>query len=361
VKVQKLNLNNYRNYAKGEFDFSEGTTVIYGPNGIGKTNILESLSFLSTGKSYRALVERELIKISADFAKVKCILSGDQVLESIIAIKPNSTRVQKAFKQNSVLRPATKFVGILKSIMFSPEDIRLVAGSPSRRREYLNKFLSQVNPLYHKNLIKYEKVLKQRNKLLESHSKFFSKDVFDAQYDLWTNQLVELGISIQSERRAFFNYATEHLVQISRDIYPRGNILKLKYFPSTISLEKMHSLKNAEIFKGTTQAGPHRDDYGFFFADDEGDDLDLRSYGSRGQQRTSVLGLKLLELKYMKEICNENPIILLDDIFSELDEDYRKAVENITKYQQTIITSADINNVPDSIKSTAKLIFLGTE
>ena len=359
MKLKTLLLNNYRNYAKSEFEFSDQTTIIYGPNGAGKTNVLEAISFLSIGKSYRALVERELIKIACDFAKVKCSLDNTDILESIIANKLNSNRVQKAFKQNGVLRPSTKFVGILKTIMFSPEDIRLVAGSPSRRREYLNKFLSQVNPEYHKSLLKYEKVLKQRNKLLEAYSTFFSKDIFNSQYDLWTSQLVELGSVIQSERLKFFKYIDENVLKVSRDIYPRGNILKFRYFSSLISTEKLAMLKNKEIFKGTTQAGPHRDDFGFFFADDNGEDLDLRSYGSRGQQRTSVLGLKLLELKYINEICKENPIILLDDIFSELDEDYRRAIENITNYQQTIITTADINNVPEVIKSKAKLIHLG--
>ena len=359
MKVKNLSLNNFRNYSKSEFEFSDQTTIIYGPNGAGKTNILEAISFLSLGKSYRALVERELIKLSAEFAKLKCTLSSGDSLESIIANKLNSNRVQKNFKLNGVLKPLAKFVGVLKSIMFSPEDIRLVAGSPSHRREYLNKFLSQVNPSYHKALIKYEKILKQRNKLLEAYSTFFSKDMFNSQYDLWTSQLVEQGTFIQNERRNFFEYIALHAPQASRDIYPRGNTLKLKYFPSLISAEKLLSLKNKEIFKGTTQAGPHRDDYGFFFADNYGEDLDLRSYGSRGQQRTSVLGLKLLELKYMNEICKENPIILLDDIFSELDDDYRKAIENITKYQQTIITTADINNVPESIKTSAKLVYLG--
>jgi DNA replication and repair protein RecF len=361
MQIKGISLYNYRNYSKTSFEFSDGVTVVYGPNGAGKTNILEAVSFISTGKSFRAIIERELIKISADFAKIKGDLSNGDSLESIIALKPNSNRVQKSFKQNSVIRPATRFIGILKTIMFSPEDIRLVAGSPSRRREYLNKFLSQISPDYHKNLIKYEKILKQRNKLLESYKSFFSKDVFNAQYDLWTGQLAECGIYIQNERRKFFSYATAYMPEISRDIYPRGNVLKLKYFANSISIEKLNSLKGKEILKGTTQAGPHRDDYGFFFTDEIAEeDLDLRSYGSRGQQRTSVLGLKLLELKYMKEVSKENPIILLDDIFSELDEDYRKAVENIIKNQQTIITTADINNVPENIKSQAKLIYLGS-
>jgi DNA replication and repair protein RecF len=355
MQINKVEFTNFRNYPNKAFEFSEGTIIIAGSNGVGKTNILESVAVLSTGKSPRASLEQELINLNSQFARIIGYTNENDKLEIIIARKPESRRVQKTYKINNAQKTSTDFVGRIKSVMFAPEDIRLVAGSPSRRRDYLDRILSQVHRDYRVNLSKYTRVLKQRNKFLESIRGQILKDLHQAQFDIWNSQLLSAGEIIQQYRDKFFAFADIRLEQISGQLY-KDAFLSLNYLKSELNEGRLNGIRQREVFYGTTQIGPHRDDYDFIMNNHQ--HFDLKGYGSRGQQRTGVLALKILEIQYIQEASKENPILLLDDIFSELDEEYRAAIASILDGRQTLITTADINSVPENIKENANIINL---
>lgn len=355
MEIFKLELANFRNYPNNKFEFSNGTTVIVGLNGVGKTNILEAVMVLSAGKSPRVSLEQELVNLSSQFARVIGYTGENDKLEVIIARKPESRRVQKTYKINNAQKTSTDFVGRIKSVMFAPEDIRLVAGSPSRRRDYLDRILSQVHRDYRVNLSKYNRVLKQRNKFLETIKGQVVKHLHDAQFDIWDAQLLSAGEVVQNYRDKFFAFAEMRLEKISGQLY-KDAFLSLNYSKSELNQTRLRGIKQRELFYGTTQIGPHRDDYDFIMNNKH--HYDLKGYGSRGQQRTGVLALKILEIQYITETSGENPILLLDDIFSELDEEYRLAVKTILEGRQTLITTADINMVPRDIRESAEILNL---
>lgn len=350
--IRRIDLENFRSHKKSAFEFAKDVTIIFGLNGAGKTNLLESVALLSLSKPIRSGLESDLINIDDAFARIVGIyedFEGDEFkLEAVLSKKPDSNRVVKTFKINGAQKTAVQFVGHAKVVFFAPEDIRLVAGSPSRRRDYINRILSQVHHDYHKALLKYERVLKHRNKVLEYGH--------EAQLLVWDAQLLESSQVVQNYRKQFFNFSDQNLKNISIDLFSDGFSLSTQYIPSILSQDSLLRSRQRDLMYGTTQFGPHRDDYSFILKNHHV--LDLKHYGSRGQQRTGVLCMKILEDKYIKENSKVSPILLLDDIFSELDENYRKAIENVIGLNQTIITSADINSIPDSIKNNAKIIQL---
>ncbi len=350
--IRSIELENFRSHKKSTFEFSKNVTIIVGLNGSGKTNLLESIALLSLAKPVRSGLEADLINIDSDFARVVGIyedFDGDEVkLEAVLNKNAESRRVVKTFKINGAQKTGVQFVGRAKVVFFAPEDIRLVAGSPQRRRDYIDRILSQVNVNYHKALLKYGRVLKHRNKVLEHGH--------EAQLLVWDAQLLECAQIVQTHRRNFFDFSNQNLKAISINLFSDGFSLSTNYSPSFLSRDSLTRTRQRDLVYGTTQIGPHRDDYSFILRNHHV--LDLKHYGSRGQQRTGVLCMKILEEKYMFEASNLRPILLLDDIFSELDENYKSAIEKVIGPNQTIITSADINSIPDSIKNNAKIITL---
>jgi len=350
--IRRIELENFRSHKKSRFEFSKNVTIIVGLNGSGKTNLLESIALLSLVKPVRSGLEADLINIDSNFSRVVGIYEdcdGDEVkLEAILNKKPDSNRVVKTFKVNGAQKTAVQFVGQSKVVFFAPEDIRLVAGSPSRRRDFIDRILSQVHYDYHKALLKYERVLKHRNKVLEHGH--------EAQLLVWDSQLLGSAQVVQNYRKKFFSFSDQNLKDISVNLFSDGFSLSTQYIPSVLSQDSLLRSRQRDLLYGTTQFGPHRDDYSFILKNHHV--LDLKHYGSRGQQRTGVLCMKILEDKYIKENSKVSPILLLDDIFSELDENYRSAIENVINSNQTTITSADINSIPDSIKNNAKIITL---
>ncbi len=348
MKIKTLKLKNFRNYDKQTFNFDEKINVIIGPNGSGKTNILEAIATLSLGKSNKAVKTADMIKFESDFLHITAILDNNDKLEVIIQRIENSNRASKTYKINGAIKSQTKFAGHLKSIYFGPEHIRLIAGSPSRRRNYLNQMLSQTHYEHRKALALYSRVLKQRNKLLESIKGQVLLKIHETQLDFWNAQLLSSGLTIQKYRHQFFNFSDENLKQISENLFNNKFSLKLNYQPNTLSEERLKIFRDKEVLYGTTKIGPHLDDFEFILVTNDGE-FALKNYGSRGQQRTGVLCAKVLELSYIERQSNEKAVLLLDDIFSELDQTYRESVENIVKNQQTIITTADKSLIPDNM------------
>ncbi len=329
--IQKIRLQNFRNLPDQVFEFGNGITAIVGPNAAGKTNLLESIYIVSTGKSFKANIETELINIEKNFARIKGLVDGNQKLEIIIS-KVN----HKKLLVNGVSKRLIDFTGNLKVVLFAPQDLDLVTSSPSVRRKFLDNVLSLSDKEYHRAIVSYEKGLRARNKLL---FRIREENLSRIQLLFWNQLLIKNGDYISSSRQKFIDFtnATKSL---------ENQKLALIYDKSAISTERLEKYANEEIASANTLVGPHRDDFIF----QEGK-RDLAHFGSRGEQRMSVLWLKLAELSYLEEKTSTKPTLLLDDILSELDEKHRDVVFNISKNQQTIITTAD----PDFLVDTNEI------
>jgi len=330
--VKSINLVNFRNFRKKTIDFSPKVTMIVGPNASGKTNILESLFLLSTGKSFKAQVEEEMIGYNNDLARVE----GHE-LEAILT-RGREDWPKKRLLVGGVPKRLIDFAGNFKVVLFGPWDMDLVTGSPSLRRRFLDSTLSQIDREYRRAILSYEKGLRQRNRLL---FRIREEGLSRGLLLFWNQLLIKNGNYISSARQNLINFINS---------LEKCN---LKYDYSAISEVRLEQYAKEEIASATTLVGPHRDD--FIFLQEK---RNMSKYGSRGQQRMEILWLKLAELAFVEERTNEKPTLLLDDIFSELDHDHRKVVFSVIGNQQTIITTADEHFLPKLKTNNLKLINL---
>lgn len=340
--IKNLVLQSFRNFDKKSLDFSEKITVIVGSNGVGKTNILESLFLLSTGKSFKAKMEIEMIRYDESIASITGMTSNESntKLEAKITTGENNWP-KKRLIVNGVPRRVVDFAGNFKVVLFGPWDMDLVTESPSIRRKFLDTVLCQADREYRRCIGSYEKGLRQRNKIL---FKIREEGAARNQLIFWNQLLIKNGDYIMRKRAEFMEFVNE---QKSFG----GQEFGLVYDKSAISEARLEQYKNEEVAAATTLVGPHRDDFIFM-----GDGRELSRYGSRGQQRMAVLWLKLGELSFLEKATGERPTLLLDDIFSELDHEHRDMVMDITKRQQTIITTADEHFLEKGVEfSTIKL------
>ncbi len=317
--LKTLNLVNFRNFDKKTIDFSEGINVINAPNASGKTNILEAIFFLAAGKSFKARKEIECIKYDEQLARIS---SGE--LELVLT-KDVVGWPKKRLLVNGVPRRLIDFAGNIKVTLFAPQDLELITDGPSLRRNFLDTVLYQTDREYRRSLGSYEKGVRQRNRLL---MQIRDDGASRSSLLFWNQLLIKNGDYISTKRRELIEYINSK------------NKCNLIYDNSVISESRFEQYKDAEIASATTLVGPHRDDIVFL---QEG--RDLASFGSRGQQRMQILYLKLAEMSYVEEKTNVKPILLLDDIFSELDRGHREIVMSAINNHQVIITSADPHNL----------------
>jgi len=328
--IKNIKLADFRNFKSKSLDFSEKITTIVGPNASGKTNILEALFLLSTGKSFKAKLEVEMIRYGQKLAKIKT-----DGLEAMITRGDNGWP-HKRLLVNGVPKRMIDFAGNFKVVLFGPWDMDLVTESPSLRRKFLDNVLSQVDREYRRSVLSYEKGLRQRNRLL---FRIREEGAARSQLLFWNQLLIKNGNFLTEKREEFIDFVNSQAGL---------NDLKfnLNYDKSIISEGRLEQYANEEIGAATTLVGPHRDDFSF-----KEKERDLSSYGSRGEQRMGVLWLKMAELNFIEEKSGERPTLLLDDIFSELDHEHRDIVMEIAKKQQTIITTADEHFVKGIAKS----------
>ncbi len=332
MKLESLELTNYRNHQKLKLNFMENTTLITGPNGSGKTNILEAIHLLSTTKPFRGKYDKDIISHETNFARIEALVNETK-LEFVIMTNPRFDNASiKKVKVNGVAKTLYGFASALKSVLFSPENIELITASPSHRRKYLDSVLSQVSVDYKRALHDYTKAVRQRNKLLETINE--TGRGLD-QLEFWDAKVVALGITIQEHRTNLFTFMQETLTTKVHEIDPSME-LQLCYAQSAISKDRITSIRQKEIWAKRTLVGPHRDDFLFLL-----EDKNLAEFGSRGQQRTAILALKLGEIDFIENQTNERPILLLDDVFSEFDEAHKEAVLTVLDKQQTVITSTN--------------------
>lgn len=337
MQVNKLTLKNFRNHIDKTFNFSEGLTVINGPNGIGKTNILESLYVIATGRSQRARYDKEMINYDTTFCSISAnTLSTEYeyLLEvQVIATDSTTNLSTKRAKVNKVNKTMQHLIGLFNAVLFSPQDIDLVIGSPGDRRKFVDNVLVQTSKEYRKQLSEYNKALKQRNSLLEMINEFGQgRD----QLDFWNGKILHLGKAIQVSRSEFLDYINGKTKDYIKILDTGGTELQIIYKKNEMSEERLEKHLQHDIASKTTLVGPHKDDFEMIY-----NGHNLAHFGSRGQQRTVILTIKLAEVDFFEKETGERPVLLLDDIFSELDERHKTTVTQMINKQQTIVTFAE--------------------
>src|SRR3989344_5020209 len=339
--VKNLKLLNFRNYAQLELNFDNRPTVLVGDNAEGKSNILEALYLLSTTKSQRVASEIELIKQGESVSKVQGTVSDERgIAELEIAMQMIDNQCGKKVKVNGIPRRSVDFIGNLPAVIFYPTDINMVIGSPSLRRWHLDVGLAQIDPDYKKSLSLYEQFLTSRNRVLKRIREGLSRK---DELDYWTEGLVKEAYVISEKRQIFFDFINNLVTELGE--------YKFKYIPSIVTLEKLNVTNSREVAAAATLIGPHRDDYEVKF-----EIRNLSKFGSRGEQRTATLAFKLALLEYMALILGKRPVLLLDDVFSELDASHRAHVIEVVSRQQTIIATVELENIPQAFLDSARIL-----
>ena len=332
--VESLNLEHYRNYQELSIEFSDGTNILYGDNAQGKTNILEALYVCSTTKSHRGSRDKEIIQFGEDESHIKLIVRKKDVPYRVdMHLKKNKT---KGIAINGLpIKRASELFGIVNVVFFSPEDLSIIKSGPSERRKFIDIELCQLDKFYLHNIVNYNKIINQRNKLLKDISFHFDKSLYDT-LDVWDIQLADYGNKIIKRREEFIHQINEIIFGIHNNLSGGRESIELRYEPNAEAVDIYNELiknRDRDMKLKSTSVGPHRDDIGFYIKD-----IDIRKYGSQGQQRTAALSLKLSEIELVKKIIHDSPVLLLDDVMSELDSSRQNQLLNSLDGIQTIVT-----------------------
>lgn len=350
MQIKQVQLNNFRNYHSLSLSFTPGVHIFWGSNAQGKTNLLEAIFIAVLGKSFRANHDDELIRWDANEGSI-CVNFANKIADYSLqfSLKRENNRENilngKQVKKKEV-------IGILNAVFFSPEDLGLIKGNPSQRRRFIDFEISQTNSAYYHALLQYNRAIYQRNQLLKRINEGQEKR---STIDLWDQQLIELADRIVIERRSTITQLMVIAAKIHNKMTNGTEILSARYFVFGAQEEEkeyrnwygeiLRSSREKDIRRGTTEFGPHRDDIIF-----EINSFNGKTFASQGQQRTTVLSLKLAEIELMRQNSEEYPILLLDDVMSELDEKRRiKLIEEIDGKVQTFITGTERLNMLDEL------------
>ncbi len=355
--LKKLKLVNFRNHKSAQFKLSP-TTVIIGKNTAGKTNILEAIYVLSAGRSFRAERDLDTIAEGSDFARIEAEIETDQEkIDLKVIFSTQKGYLSKKFLVNGVARRQHDFASNFVSVLFTPKDVEIMTDSPGVRRRHIDAILYQADRNYRKALSSYEKALRHRNKMLHDLREG-KKQYVTSDFDYFNNILIEQGGILTSKREEFVEFVNN----AKKDIFR----FELFYDKSIMSLERLFKYHFEEQAAGVTLVGPQRDDFGFFFPADVSPSMSLRGdrsniisrqsfskliseFGSRGEERLAILQLKILEVNYLQQATNQIPMLLLDDIFSELDDANIFKVFELLPNQQTVLTTTHREFVPKKI------------
>ena len=342
MKIDSIEVGNFRNYQNAKLEFHEHTNILYGDNAQGKTNILESIFVCGTSKSHKGSSDKELIRIGEEEAHIRMFMRKNNIPHKIdMHFRKNKG---KGIAIDGIpIKKSSELLGLINIIFFSPEDLRIVKNGPSERRKFINLELSQLDSLYLHELGEYNKVLAQRNKLLKQ---IVYKPSLKDTISIWDMQLLEYGCKIIDRRKKFIETIAEIVADINSKLTGGKEYTRIIYEPNTDSSDfekKLLESREKDMHFCNTSVGPHRDDLSFI-----NNDIDIRKYGSQGQQRTCALSLKLAEIELVKTMINDTPILLLDDVLSELDRNRQNYLLDSIDNIQTIVTCTGLEEFIDS-------------
>lgn len=342
--ITELELKNYRNYDELHLNFDANRNLFYGDNAQGKTNILESIYVCSTTKSHRGNKDKELIKFGEPESHIRLSYLKNEIPYVIdMHLKSNHA---KGIAINGVpIKKASELFGKINVVCFSPEDLNIIKNGPAERRKFIDLELCQLNSLYVHSLINYNKTLIQKNKLLKDA--YYHRESFDM-LDIYDEQLRKYGEEVFDFRQKFINELNPVISEIHSSLSDGKEILRLEYEKC-----EFKDYRNEELKVKTSLTGPHRDDIAFYV-----NDMDLRKYGSQGQQRTAALALKLAEIKLVSDNIGDSPILLLDDVLSELDTNRQNKLLNVIDNIQTIITCTGVEDFINNNFNIAKTMLV---
>ncbi len=340
--IHSLELSHYRNYNNLFITFQPGVTILYGDNAQGKTNVLEAIYLSGTTKSHRGTKDKDIIQFGEEESHIRLLLSKHDVNHRIdVHLRKNKTK-GIAINGQSIKKSGELF-GIAHMIFFSPEDLSIIKNGPAERRRFMNLELCQLNRLYYHNYVNYNKVLNQRNTLLKQ---IIYKPQLKDTLDMWDSYLMEYGKCMIEQREEFLMELNEIVREIHSHLTGRKESIEIGY-EKNVSVENYESMminkRDMDLKYQSTQVGPHRDDICFYI-----NGIDVRKFGSQGQQRTAALSLKLAEIELVKTTIHDTPILLLDDVMSELDSNRKNYLLDSMKDIQTIVTCTGYD---DFIKS----------
>ena len=358
LNVESIRLINFRNYNSLNINLNKRINIFIGKNAQGKTNLLESIYMCATGRSFKTNRDKEIINFNKNEAYIGAMINIDNY-EKFIEIKMERDKNKRIRVNKTELKNYKELYSGLNVVIFSPEDLKLVKGGPQERRSFLDMGISQIKPVYKYNINRYSKILFQRNNLLKSNK---SKSEIFSLLDIFDVQMAKIGTDIIIERAKFIEGLSDICKNIHNITTLNNEDLKLEYISNVQLLKnktnmekeylnklKMNFSKDLEI--GTTEIGPHRDDIIMYI-----NNRDVKTYGSQGQQRTVVLSIKLSEVELIKKERGVYPVLLLDDVFSELDEERRKYLTRSFNEMQTIITATDVLDL-EELQNVERSIF----
>ena len=349
--IKRLQMLNYRNYNALDIELCPNVNVFMGDNAQGKTNILEAIYYCAFAKSHRTSKDKELINWNGEHAFISVDVGRERLDKRIdISILKDG---KKSIRINKIkIKKIGELFGNFNVVMFSPEDLRIIKDSPGVRRKFINMELCQLNPKYYYNLVQYNKVLNERNILLRN------RNTSSEMLEIYDMQLVEFGYNIIRDRIKYIESLNKYAEKIHSDITSGKEKINFKYISTIKDLENikenfytlLEKSRSKDCDRGITSIGPHRDDFFVYI-----NDIDTKSYGSQGQQRTAVLTMKFSSLEIIKELTGEFPVLLLDDVLSELDFNRKKYILSTIGQIQTVITCTGIEDLYEYLDEKAKV------
>lgn len=350
--IKSLKLKNYRNYDLLNLNFDANTNILYGNNAQGKTNVLEALYLSGTTKSHRGTKDRDLIQFGHEESHIETIIEKRGIEYQIdMHLKKNSP---KGIAVNKIpIRKAGELFGMIHFVFFSPEDLNIIKDGPSGRRRFVDLELSQLDKVYLSNLSSYNRIINQRNSLLKEI--VFHKNLIET-LDIWDIQLLEYGKKIVESRKRFIDQVNKIISEIHYNLTGGKEQIVLSYESAIgeMSLEEaLKKYRERDLKMKSTSVGPHRDDLSFRVGS-----LDIRRFGSQGQQRTAALSLKLSEIELVRRIVGDTPVLLLDDVLSELDKNRQNYLLDSIHDIQTIVTCTGLDEFVNHRFSINKVFFV---
>jgi DNA replication and repair protein RecF len=330
--IKSIELADYRNYEYLDLQFDKGTNILYGDNAQGKTNILEAIYVAATTKSHKGSKDQEIVRFNKEEAHIRTYLEKEGI-ETKVDMHLRKTKSKGIAIDGQRIKKAADLLGLCNVVFFSPEDLGIIKNGPAERRRFVDMELCQLDNFYLYNLNQYNKIVNQRNKLLKD---MYQNPDLKETLNIWDMQLASFGSKIIEKRRAFVDQLNEIIYDIHKKLSGDKEELRIQYEPNVEIEEfeqKLRLSQDRDIKMKMTSVGPHRDDFSFLVGD-----VDIRKYGSQGQQRTAALSLKLSEIELVKRITKDTPVLLLDDVLSELDSNRQNYLLNSIGDIQTIIT-----------------------